>query len=118
MLDGTWRDVVEASELLAAGVDERTTYQNAAVWTFQIDGNDMVPIKEGQAPCSAEVYFAGDTLSVVFDEASGCGGDFSTRYKRAGDRITFSDPSGAEEGIVPFTESFFANGATLVSQSP
>jgi hypothetical protein len=114
-IDGTWRHVVKADTLLAAGVSRTEASNNVGVWTWTFEHGQVTASKEGQAPCSAEVRIRGDRASFIWDEATGCSGDFTMRFRTTGDTLTLDQATGPTPDIPNFSNAFFSTGLSRLA---
>ena len=114
-IDGTWRHVVTADTLLAAGVSRTEASNNVGVWTWTFEHGQVTATKEGQAPCSAEVRIRGDRASFIWDEATGCSDDFTMRFRTTGDTLTLDQATGPTPDIPNFSNAFFSTGLSRLA---
>lgn len=115
VLNGTWRIAVDPQRLLDAGIGPTDASNNAGIWTFRIGEGHIVPKREGQAPCDALYRINGDSVSVIWDETTGCTDDFTIRFRFEDDQLWLSQASGPTSEIATFYDAFFASGLTRIA---
>jgi C4-dicarboxylate-binding protein DctP len=114
VVDGVWRVDVRAARLLDAGVGPSDASNNESVWTVTIDGSEVRARSVKGDDCAAAMTLRGDRLSIVWDEATGCGGDFTVRFRVDRDVLHLDQATGVEPGGAAFYDAFFAPGLTRV----
>ena len=114
VLDGTWRINVTAERLRSAGVSPADASNNAAAWTFTFAGSNVRAQATNGTDCQARLTLAEPLLTIRWDETTGCGGDFTARYRLNRDRLELTDSEGPEPGSDVFNDAFFAPGLRRV----
>lgn len=115
VLDGSWRIEVTAERLRAAGVDATVAANNEAVWTFTLADGAYRGTSTNGDDCVGRVFIRGDLVSTVWDPATGCGGNTTSRWTVTGDLLELEFVSGNEPGLREFSNAFMAGGLTRVS---
>ena len=93
VLDGTWRFVTSAEDLLEAGVPPSEVDKDVGVHTYVLENGKLSGGKPGEN-CFGTYQIAGDRLHWEYDPDS-CGGVFDATFTVEGDHLTLHvDPQG------------------------
>ncbi len=114
VVDGVWRIEVDAARLIAAGASPSDASNNESIWTWTIDGSVVHARSVKGDDCVAELTRRGDRLSIAWDEATGCGGDFTARFMVDADALYLDRAVSDEPGAATLYDAFFAPGFTRV----
>ncbi len=114
VVDGVWRIEVDAERLLAAGASPSDASNNESIWTWTINGSVVRARSVKGDDCVAALTRRGDRLSILWDEATDCGINFTARF-RVDTHVLSLDRAVADElGAAALYDAFFAPGFTRV----
>ncbi len=115
VLDGHWRLVVDGKALEANGITGPDVGNNAGEWNFMFSDGKATGTEPHDVACRAAYVINGDRLFFNGVADTSCGGTFTVRFVRSGDRLTFTilDP-GTSMGSTAFGEAFFKNALRRV----
>ena len=109
-----WRIEVDAERLLAAGASPSDASNNESIWTWTINGSVVRARWVKGDDCVAALTRRGDRLSILWDEATDCGINFTARF-RVDTHVLSLDRAVADElGAAALYDAFFAPGFTRV----
>jgi TRAP-type C4-dicarboxylate transport system substrate-binding protein len=113
VLDGTYRMLVRADDLVAAGWESSDAHNQAGIWTLSVTDDGLTLAKENDRPCSGKVLINGHHASVLGSED--CLGRFTIRVTHTGDRMVFDQVHGADPTWDSRLDAFYAPGFVRTS---